>query len=202
MGPLQQGGGTVDASTKHRLRATTRAARDALSTEERAQASARIVERLLALPEMRSAGTVLMYASVPGEVDVGGMVPALHAAGARTLFPRVRGSALELVAASDLRTLQLGYRGVREPSGPAIDPAVVDVAVVPGLAFDPRGGRLGSGGGHYDRLLVRLPQVVVRIGVGFNCQVVPLVPREIHDEPVQLVVTETAVHHAAGGRRS
>ena len=190
----------MDATTKHRLRASTRAARAALSPEERIAASTRIVARLLALPELRAASTVLVYAPVRDEVDVGGVVAHLHAAGTRTLFPRVRGCELDLVAAADLRTLQLGYRGVREPSGPAIDPAVVDVAVVPGLAFDPRGGRLGSGGGHYDRLLARLPSEVVRIGVGFTCQVVPLVPRQAHDEPVQLVVTETAVHRATGGR--
>ena len=190
----------MDDTTKHRLRASTRAARAALSSEERVAASARIVARLLALPELRAASTVAVYAPVRDEVDVGGLIAPLHTAGARTLFPRVRGSELDLVAATDLRNLQLGYRGVREPSGPAIDPSVVDVAVVPGLAFDPRGGRLGSGGGHYDRLLARLPTEVVRIGVGFTCQVVPLVPRQTHDQPVQLVVTETAVHRAAGGR--
>ncbi len=189
----------MDATTKHRLRAATRAARAALSTEQRAQASARIVERLAGLPEVRRARSVLLYAAVAEEVDLATLVPRLHAAGARTLFPRVRGLELDLVAVSDLHRLQLGYRGVREPGGPSIDPAVLDVALLPGLAFDPRGGRLGSGGGHYDRLLARLPQQVVRIGVGFTCQVVPQVPRLAHDEPVQLVVTETAVHRADRG---
>lgn len=191
----------MDATTKHRLRAATRAARRALTAEQRATASARIVARMLALPQLRGAATVLVYAATREEVDVGGLVAPLQAQGSRTLLPRVRGRELELVAVSDLRGLELGYRGVREPSGRAIDPRVVDVAIVPGLAFDPRGGRLGSGGGHYDRLLATLPADAARIGVGFTCQVVPWVPREPHDQPVSLLVTESAVHHPGSARQ-
>jgi 5-formyltetrahydrofolate cyclo-ligase len=77
-----------------------------------------------------------------------------------------------------------------------VDPAVVDAAVLPGVAFDPRGGRLGAGGGHYDRLLARLPTETTRIGVGFACQLVPHVPTEPHDQRVEVVVTEASVHRA------
>jgi len=179
------------------LRAATRAARRALSDLERHEASARVVTRLLALPELRGARTVLLYAALREEVDLAGLVAPLHERGARTLYPRVRGTSLELVAAADLLTLQLGHRGVREPVGRMVDPEVVDVAVVPGLAFDPRGGRLGGGGGHYDRLLRRFSSRTVRVGVAFDCQLVPRVPIEAHDEPVHLVVTERSVHRAS-----
>ena len=131
------------------------------------------------------------------EVDLATLVAPLHERGARTLFPRVRDERLELVAATDLRTLQLGHRGVREPAGRAVDPGVVDIAIVPGVAFDPRGGRLGGGGGHYDRLLASLAPAAVRIGVAFSCQLVPHLPQEPHDQPVHLVVTERSVHRAA-----
>ena len=190
-------GADAAPDAKSALRTAALAARRQLGTEERAAASARAVERLLTLPELRSARTVLLFAAARDELDVGGAVGPLRERGARTLFPRVRGPELELVAASDLRTLQLGYRGIREPAGPSIDPEVVDVAVVPGVAFDPHGGRLGHGGGHYDRLLARLPQTTVRIGIGFACQVVPAVPRAEHDLPVDLVVTEHRVHRTA-----
>ncbi len=186
----------MDATSKAPLRAATLAARRALSDAQRREASGRIVERLLRLPELRRPSTVLLYAALREEVDVADLVAPLHERGARTLFPRVRGDRLDLVATTDLRTLQLGHRGVREPAGRAVDPGVVDVAVVPGVAFDPRGGRLGAGGGHYDRLLVELAAATTRIGAAFDCQLVPHIPREAHDQPVHLVVTERSVHRA------
>jgi 5-formyltetrahydrofolate cyclo-ligase len=184
----------VEVDRKAALRAATLAARRALRTGERAEASLTVVGRLVALPELRRAEVVLLYAALAEETDVGAAVAPLRARGVRTLFPRVRGDRLDLVAASDLRTLQLGYRGIHEPVGPAIDPDSVDAVVTPGVAFDPHGGRLGQGGGHYDRLLASLPDDTVRIGVCFACQVVPRVPRDHHDLPVDLVVTDRAVY--------
>lgn len=184
---------------KGRLRTSTLDARRRLTADERREAAAAVVERLLGIDEVRRARTVLLYAAMRDEVDLTALVGPLRGRGARTLFPRVRGERLELVAASDLLTLQLGHRGVREPAGPAIDPGVVDVALVPGTAFDPHGGRLGLGGGHYDRLLPELAENALRVGVCFACQVVPRVPREEHDEVVDLVVTERA-RYTTGAR--
>jgi 5-formyltetrahydrofolate cyclo-ligase len=181
---------------KQALRTTALAARRAMTNDERAIASIAIAERLLALPELAETRTVLLHAALRDEVDLAAVIGPLLARGVRTLFPRVRGTELELVAAADLRTLQLGYRGIMEPVGPAIDPTVIDAAIVPGVAFDPQGGRLGQGGGHYDRLLPRLPPDAVRIGVCFACQVVPAVPREPHDVPMHLVVHERRTHRA------
>ena len=185
---------------KSALRASARAARAAMSPEERAAASQRLVARLERLPELRRARTVLLYAASRDEADPAGLMPHLHARGARTLFPRVRGEHLDLVVVDDPSTLQAGYRGIFEPLGVAIDPAVVEAAVIPGVAFDPAGGRLGQGGGHYDRLLTGLPATALRIGVGFACQLVPRVPREPHDVPVDVVVTDL-VTHRVGQRR-
>jgi 5-formyltetrahydrofolate cyclo-ligase len=187
------------AGRKRSLRASARAARRSLRTPERQRASTTIVARLQRLPDVREAATILLYAAQPTEVDLGGLVRPLRSRGVRTLFPRVAGSQLELVAAADLRTLELGYRGIREPAGPRVGPEAVDVAIVPGVAFDPLGGRLGHGGGHYDRLLARLPEQCVRIGVCFACQMVPRVPRADHDEAVHLVVTEHALYRADHG---
>lgn len=177
---------------KSRLRTSALDARRRLTAGERREASTAVVDRLLRQPELQRPGHVLVYAALVEEADLALAIGPLRERGIRTLFPRVRGPELELVAASDLMTLELGYRGVREPSGPRIDPGVVDVAVVPGVAFDPHGGRLGHGGGHYDRLLARLPEPCLRVGVCFACQVVPRVPRAAHDEPVDVVITERA----------
>lgn len=179
---------------KAALRRSALLARRSLADEQRRAAAARVVQRLAAMQELRNAGTVLLYAAMADELDVTGVVPPLRDAGIRTLFPRVRGERLELVAASDLLALTLGYRGIREPVGPAIGPEAVDVAIVPGVAFDVHGGRLGHGGGHYDRLLAALPDDRLTIGVCFACQVVPRVPQQEHDRSVDLVVTEAGVH--------
>jgi 5-formyltetrahydrofolate cyclo-ligase len=187
------------AARKRSLRASARAARRSLLAPERQQASAAIVARLQQLPALRDAATILLYAAHPTEVDLATLVRPLRARGVRTLFPRVDGARLDLVAAADLRTLELGYRGIREPSGPRVSPEVVEVALVPGVAFDPLGGRLGQGGGHYDRLLARLPEACVRIGVCFACQMVPRVPRAPHDAAVDLVVTEHALYRREQG---
>jgi 5-formyltetrahydrofolate cyclo-ligase len=188
------------AGRKASLRASALAARRAMSVTERAEASEGIVARLLQLPEVRGARTVLLYAALADEVDVGGAVGPLKASGTRTCFPRVHGDELRAVAAADLRTLAIGYRGIREPDGPAVPLGDIEVVVLPGTAFDRTGGRLGQGGGHYDRLLARLPDRALRIGVCFACQVVLAVPREDHDLPVDVVVSERSTHRT-GARR-
>jgi 5-formyltetrahydrofolate cyclo-ligase len=186
---------TETGHVKTSLRESARSARRGLDDDERREASRAASERLVALPEVRRARTVLLYAPLAEEADPATpMLPVLLSRGVRTLFPRVRGDELELVACADASTLTLGYRGIREPVGPSIDPELVDVAVVPGVAFDVLGGRLGQGGGHYDRLLQLLADDCVRVGFCFSCQVVPFVPCEPHDEPVDLVVTERATY--------
>ena len=188
------------ATRKTALRHSVLLARRELTGDEREVASQAAVERLVRLPEVWRAGVVALYVAMAEEIDPAGAVVPLRDRGIRTLFPRVRGEALDLAEASDPQALPGGFRGIREPTGPAIDPEVVDVAVLPGVAFDLDGGRLGQGGGHYDRLLPALPDDTVRVGLGFSCQVVPRVPREDHDALVDIVVTDHAVHRT-GARR-
>jgi 5-formyltetrahydrofolate cyclo-ligase len=105
-----------------------------------------------------------------------------------------------VAAISDTDTLQPGYRGIPEPTGPVVDLAVIECAIVPGVAFDLDGGRLGRGGGHYDRLLAALPTTCLRIGLAFSCQIVPRVPMDTHDQAVDVVVSDRA-YHETGARR-
>jgi 5-formyltetrahydrofolate cyclo-ligase len=188
------------ATRKAALRDSVLLARRELTDEERRAASRSAAERLVRLPEVWRAGVVALYVATPDEIDPSGVVPMLRERSIRTLFPRVRGERLDLAEANDPHALPGGFRGIREPTGPAIDASVVDVVVLPGIAFDLDGGRLGQGGGHFDRLLPELPEDTVRIGLAFSCQVVPRVPREDHDEVVDIVVTDHAVHRT-GARR-
>ena len=191
---------TIDRERKRALRAATLAVRRQLRPTERARASASLTARLEALPELRAVRTALVYAALPEEPDLQAFMTTLRLQGVRTLLPRVRGEHLDLVATSASRPLVAGFRGVLEPPGAPEDPRDVDIAFVPGVAFDLHGGRLGHGGGHYDRLLSLLDDGAVRVGVAFACQIVPAVIREPHDEPVDVVVTERATHRTSAGR--
>lgn len=178
---------------KTALRRSVRDARRSLSEHERREASEAISARIRLLPELLTTRVVLVYAASPYEVDVEAAANHLRTRGVRTLYPRVRGDDLDLVPVARLDELVDGHRGIREPRGPAADPGIVDAVLVPGVAFDLRGRRLGQGGGHYDRLLPQIDDAM-RIGVAFTCQIVPQVPMDDHDIEMDLLVTERSVH--------
>lgn len=181
---------------KASLRRAATSARQGLTAAERVTASTAAAERIWRLPELRSARTVGLYVAHEAELDLTDLLLRCRTRGTRTALPRVSRNELVLVVTTATEDLFPGYRGIAEPTGPPLDPAEVDVLVLPGVAFDPHGGRLGRGGGHYDRLLARLPSRTVRIGAGFACQLVPNVPRERHDAGLDLVVTDRAVYRA------
>ena len=139
---------------------------------------------LFAAPPWREACVVYGFVPLPSEPDwIGSLAPA----GKTLAFPSVAGERLCFFAGGGL---DRGLSGVREPVGGAPAPPP-DLILVPGLAFDRRGGRLGRGGGMYDRFLAGVTAAgVPTIGVGFACQLVPEVPRERHDVPLDAVVTE------------
>lgn len=185
---------------KRALRVAATAARRSMASGERRRASEQICDRVLALPELEAVRVVLLYAAVPGEVDPARVGDRLRGRGVTTFYPRVAiDGGLELVAIDDESSLRPGFRGIREPLGHPHAPTGIDLAVVPGVAFDLLGGRLGRGGGHYDRLLTALTEHAVTIGVCYACQLVPHVPLEPHDRPVGVVVTEHGVHRAPEG---
>lgn len=174
------------------------ARRTRLSRAERREASAAITERLFALSDVSAARTLLAYASTPAEASTDQIVGRALAEGRTVLLPYVAGPG-ELRAApiDSLADLAPGYRGIREPAARApVDASTADVVLVPGVAFDTAGRRLGYGGGFYDAFLASLPRRVVRIGIAFDVQVVDEVPAGEGDERVDLVVTEVRVLRA------
>ena len=142
------------------------------------------------MAEVEGASTVALYSALGPEADPSIALPPLLDRGVVVVFPRVVGELLEFAPASSLADLHPGYMGVMEPKSAAIDASVLDVIVVPGVAFDREGGRLGQGGGHYDRTLARLGSETFRVGFCFSCQIVDKVPREDHDELLDALVTE------------
>lgn len=146
------------------------------------------IRRLLAHPRIVEAQTVLMYCSLSDEVDTHAALDRLVAMGKTVLLPRVTGpDTMELRVYSSPDDLQIGAFHIEEPKGILwTDYAHIDVAVVPGLAFDAQGHRLGRGRGYYDRLLPGL--AAYKIGLCFDFQRVEEVPCDVYDMPVDEVL--------------
>lgn len=177
---------------KATLRADGRGARRGVGVAARRQAARSVAGHLARLvpPEVLALG----YAATPEELPLRPWLTRRLAEGGRLALPRVRGRELEVVEIHDLTAdLVPGYRGIAEPSGPACAPGSLGALVVPGTAFDGRGGRLGQGGGHVDRLLARVDGAATSIGVCFAVQLVDAVPSEPHDHTVDIVLTERGV---------
>ncbi|WP_328769359.1 5-formyltetrahydrofolate cyclo-ligase [Streptomyces sp. NBC_00286] len=178
--------------------------RSRLTTDDAEETEAALVVRALELPELTQARTVAAYVSVGSEPGTRALLDALHARGVRVLLPA-------LMADNDLdwgaydgegslvRVQHRGKMALLEPAGERLGPDAVlsaDAVLLPGLAVDARGMRLGRGGGSYDRVLARLeragadPALVVLL---YDSEVVDRVPEEPHDRPVHAVVTPSGV---------
>ncbi|MEW2631675.1 5-formyltetrahydrofolate cyclo-ligase [Streptomyces sp. NPDC048389] len=194
-----------DMSEKGELRAELLGARRLLSAEDVRETAAVLARHALELPELTDAGTVAAYVSVGREPGTRPLLDALRARGVRVLLP-------VLLADNDLDwgtyqgpgRLKPAGRGLLEPAGERLGPDAVvtaDTVLLPGLAVDARGMRLGRGGGSYDRVLARLaaagahPALVVLLHAN---EVVARVPAEPHDHPVHAVVTPDGVSRFTG----
>ena len=180
---------------KRELRTRIVAARDGLDGPFRARASAAIAARIAELPSFRAASTVLLTLAYRSEWDTMPLVRAALSAGKVVLAPRVDPDArvLGLYAIADPDAdLEPGYRGIREPRRHCAPGATsaVDWVLVPGVAFDAEGRRLGYGGGFYDRLLPEIAARAPRVAGAFEAQLVGRVPAAPHDQVVDMIVTE------------
>lgn len=185
------------ARAKSVLRLRGRAARRAVTPEQRAAASQTIAAAVLALPELTNARTVAAYGAMPEEVDAQPLIESLWDLGVRVALPRVA-SATDIVLHEYRRgdPLCTGPYGLKAPcpDAPMIDAHDVDVFVAPGVAFDLACNRLGMGGGYYDRLLAKAREDAVVIGIAYDEQIVVSVPCTAHDRPVDVLVTPRGVY--------
>ena len=181
---------------KDALRARMRQELARLTPEERRDRSARLVARLAAQPAWEAAQRVLLFAPLPAEPDLDLLWLGDALEDKECAYPRVAGPAIRLYFVGHVEELEPTRWGLREPAPVAAREADIrdfDVVLVPGLAFDQGGGRLGRGGGFYDRLLAeRGPRSVV-LGIGFDFQRVPELPRAPHDALMDYVCTEEGV---------
>jgi 5-formyltetrahydrofolate cyclo-ligase len=181
------------------LRREILTARDALPEDWRADASRIAVGELAALAGFREAGAVLLTLPFGSEIDVRPLALAALGEGKALLLPRVNAATrmLELFRVRDLSAdIVAGPWNIPEPRQDCrrADPRDVEWVLVPGVAFDAACGRLGYGGGFYDRLLPLIDAQVPRIAAAFEMQMVPQVPRGTHDLAVDCIITHNRRH--------
>jgi 5-formyltetrahydrofolate cyclo-ligase len=183
---------TGNQNAKAALRKHIRARLEKISPAVRAVESIELCERLK--PQLRSARTILFFAPLPGEIDLWSLLEETVQEGKAVALPwfdpatqtyltrRVENPAGEIVA---------GKFGVREPAPgcPEIPPEKFDLILVPGVAFDLSGNRLGRGKGFYDRLLAGISGV--KCGVGYDFQLLEKIPAEPHDAKMDFILTPT-----------
>jgi 5-formyltetrahydrofolate cyclo-ligase len=181
---------------KAALRSRLLAARAELTAEQRTAAGRAIRDALLERPEVQMAGTIAAYYSVGTEPDTHGLVFALWKRGSYVLLPRLRPDGdLDWASYEGPESLVPGPRGLLEPGEPPRGPGAVaraDVVLVPALAVDQAGNRLGRGGGSYDRALARVGPLVPLIALVYDAELVDRVPAEPHDVKVRAAVSPGA----------
>jgi len=181
---------------KAELRARLLARRSALDADQRTAAGRLIRDAVLAAPQVQMAGTIAAYYSIGTEPDTHGLVFALWKRGSYVLLPVLRPDGdLDWASYEGPDSLVAGPRGLREPGEPprGVDAvARADAVLVPALAVDGAGRRLGRGGGSYDRALARVGPLVPLIALIYDGELVEQVPAECHDIPVRAAVTPRA----------
>lgn len=199
---LESGRGCVITNTmkneRTSLRADILAARDSLPPQERQRKSRAITERILALPKFAAAKNVFAYVSFRSEVGTLALIGHCLKKSIPVSVPLTVPAEHRLLPygiTDPNRDLVPGYCGILEPltTLPLVDPASIELVVMPGSVFDLKGGRLGYGGGYYDRFLQTAAPQALRIGLAYDLQVIEAVPTKSHDQRLDYLVTETRI---------
>ena len=162
-----------------------------LSQDERKRKSLLIEKKLEALEPFRKAEKILFYWPLPGEPDIKNLIRKAKREGKVVALPLIKGKDIRPYKFTSFRDLVKGPWEILQPKEKKslrLSLRELDLVFVPGLAFDKKNRRLGRGKGYYDRLLKRLPSKTLKIGIGFDCQVLRSLPFSLQDQRVDLVV--------------
>lgn len=184
---------------RERLRKRVLAKRNCISLEERRRWSQEITANFLKLPEFQRGENFFFYVNFRSEVETINLINICLGRGKKVAVPCTDPECHRLIPCQvfDLaQELRPGYCGIPEPDpavGLRIPPEQIEIVILPGAAFDTQGGRLGYGGGYYDRFLARLAPQALRVGLAFEMQLVPVIPLCSHDQKLDLLVTEKRI---------
>ncbi len=195
----------AETTDKREIRKRIMALRNAMPLEAIAAKSSAIVRRLTELREIRESSTLMVYLSFGSEVVTDGLIDWGWEAGKRIVVPFCHPESREMTPCllGGFAELETGHYGIREPKADSlrvVSPGEIDAVLVPAVAFDRQGYRVGYGGGYYDRFLPKVPRAA-KIGAVFACQIVPEVPRDRYDVQADRVVTEEGILIPADGQR-
>jgi 5-formyltetrahydrofolate cyclo-ligase len=182
-----------DINSKHDVRTAVLSARDRLTGTRRAAAGRAVRDALLVRPEVEMAASVAAYVSMGTEPETHSLLLALWKRGTYVLIPRLlRGGELDWACYEGPDSLAPGPRGLLEPTEPPRGTDAImaaDVVIVPALAVDRTGMRLGRGGGSYDRALARVGPGILTVSLVYDSELVDEVPADPHDQRVRAAVT-------------
>lgn len=175
---------------KEEIRQNIRILKKQQSKVSREKASAKICTLLENCGIFKDSSNILLYHSLPDEVETHSFINKWHK-DKHIFLPRVNGSELEILA-YDEKKLSTGAYNISEPDGDELqDIGKIDLIIVPAVALDKNGNRIGRGKGYYDKLLSAVN--AYKIGIIFSYQLVEIIPSEIHDIPVDMVITDEGI---------
>ena len=168
-----------------------------ISAEQRKEKSRRACRNLIATPEFQNASTIMMYMSLPHELDTSEAILCAWQLGKTVVVPKVSWQQRHMIAVV-INSLETGIAtevgGLRNPvTGVPVPLEDIDLVVAPGLGFDGQGNRLGRGGSYYDRFFQNEKLQAIKCGFGFSEQLLESVPIMEHDRPVDMMVTDMGV---------
>jgi 5-formyltetrahydrofolate cyclo-ligase len=183
------------------------ARKNRIAQKDKEAVSRTICAAFMGLPAYAAAKTVMWYVDAGSEVRTRHTLPEALTHGKRVVVPYciVETNELELFHLEDVSELVEGAYKILEPRedlrklpGKILQPEELDLVMVPGTAFDARGGRMGQGKGYYDRLLARARKDAPLVALAFECQMFPEIPVDAHDVYMDLVITEVGVYSGEG----
>lgn len=200
---------TASPPLSERKRAIREAAHEARRAQpDKDDISRRITDRVMGLAEYRRASCVMWYVDVRAEVRTRHALPEALASGKQTVIPYCVDGELELFRLESMDELEEGMYRILEPRAELREFAEkrvgveeLDLILVPGVAFDARGGRTGHGKGYYDKLLENAKPETPLVALAFDCQMFDEIPMQDHDIYMDQVVTESEVHTGIGRTR-
>jgi 5-formyltetrahydrofolate cyclo-ligase len=168
--------------------------------ENKEPLSEAICETFIAQPEFAAATTVMVYIDVRTEVRTRQHLPKLLQGGKRIVVPYCVDGELELFLLENMDELSIGMYKILEPKeelrdapGKQVDVKELDLIMVPGVAFDPNGARMGHGFGYYDKLLEHARKDTPLVALAFECQIFPEIPTHAHDVFMDKIITEERI---------
>ena len=175
-----------------------------LSPEVHEAYSKKILDTIISTTYYKNANTIMCFVNFGSELDTKIIIQKAIDDGKRVLVPIALHQTRELIPSEldSMDELEPGYYNILTPKEEfkrPVDPLEIDLVLVPGVAFDQDGHRVGYGGGFYDRFLIRLRSDARKIGIGFSLQIIQTAPREEFDLPVEMIISEKGVLPCAEG---